>query len=127
MVSRRPLGVTLIGYFYLFGAMVLIAALLTNATQQFGISVRFGVPQIPEGIMTGLVVTGTLLMAYGYLGLKKWGYWFMIIYSLYFLGVSIGLSGLYQDRLFYGNVIFSLFVLVYTFLKRRYFNKLKYL
>lgn len=126
MGKKRPLGITLIGYFYIFGAIVLISTLFTNATQQFGIAVRFGVPNVPENVMRGLVIILSLLMAYGYLRLEKWGYWFMITYTVYFLVVSIGLSQQYKHQLFYGNVIFSIIVLIYTLSRRRYFNKEKY-
>lgn len=126
MDKKRPLGITLIGYFYIFGAIVLIVTLFTNATQQFGVAVRFGAPNVPENIMRVLVVAISLLLAYEYLGLKKWGYWAMIIYTVYFLIVSISLSQQYKNQLFYGNVIFSAAVLIYTLSKGKYFIKAQY-
>jgi len=126
MHEKRPLGIILIGYFYVFGAFVLIATLFTNATQEFGIAVRFGVPNVPENIMRVLVIIISLIMAYGYLSLKKWGYWFMITYTIYFLVVSINLSQQYKHQIFYGNVTFSIMVLLYTLSKRGYFKEVKY-
>ena len=123
MDEKRPFGITLIGYFYIFGAIVLIATLFTNTTQQFGVSLRFGVPNVQENIMRAFVVIISLIMAYGYLKLEKWGYWFMIIYTLYFLVVSILLSKQYKCQPFYGNVIWSAIVLLYTLGKRKYFVK----
>ncbi len=123
MDIKRPLGVTIIGFFYILGSIVLIATLFTNVRQQFGIAVRFGAPSIPENIMRVLVIVVSLFMAYGYLRLKRWGYWFMITYTIYFLVISIGLSLQYKHELFYGNVVFSIMVLVYTLSKRRYFKK----
>ncbi len=35
MVERRPLGITLIGYFYIFGAVVIAITLFTNAKDQY--------------------------------------------------------------------------------------------
>lgn len=123
MDKKRPLGVTLIGYFYIFGAIALIVTLFTNSTQQFGVALRFGVPNVPENIMRVLVVIVSLIMAYGYLRLEKWGYWFMIIYTVYFLVVSIVLSEQYKHQLFYGNAIWSIIVLIYTLGKRKDFDK----
>lgn len=121
MAQERPLGLTLFGCFYIFGAFVLIVTLFTNPTEQFGISVRFGLPNVPENIMRALVSVISLIMAYGYLKLKKWGYWFMIIYTIYFLVVSIYLLIQYGQQPFFGNVLFSITVLIYTLNKRRYF------
>ena len=123
MSEKRPLGITLIGYFYVFGAVVLMLIFLTNATQQFGIAVRFGVPNVPEGLMRIIVSIVSLILAYGYLKLEKWGYWFMITYTIYFLVVSITLSQQYKQQLFYGNIIWSIIVLIYTLAKRKHFNK----
>ncbi|MFA9397398.1 MAG: hypothetical protein ACERKV_03915 [Clostridiaceae bacterium] len=123
MGEKRPLGITLIGYFYVFGAFVLIVTLFTNSTQQFGIAVRFGLPNIPEDIMKVLVSIISLIMAYGYLRLEKWGYWLMITYTIYFLVVSVTLSQQYKQQPFYGNVIWSIIVLIYTLIKRKYFDK----
>ncbi len=126
MVEKKPLGITLIGYFYIFGAVVIAITLFTNAKDQFGIAVRFGVPNFPENIMRVLVSMISLIMAYGYLKLEKWGYWFMLIYTIYFLIVSITLYQQYNQQPFYGNIIWSIIVLIYTLLKRKYFNKRDY-
>ncbi|MBU3142713.1 hypothetical protein [Clostridium sp. CF012] len=125
MNEKRPLGITLIGDFYIFGAIVLIITLFTNTTEQYGIAVRFGLSNVPEVIMKIFVSIIFLIMTYGYLKLKKWGYWFMVFYSIYFLVVSITLSQQYNQRLFYGNVIWSITVLIYTLSKRKYFSKEK--
>ncbi|MCY6958340.1 hypothetical protein [Clostridium brassicae] len=122
MLKERPLGIMLIGYFYILGAVVLIITLFTNASEQFGIAVRFGVPNVPENIMRVLVAIISLIVSYGYLKLKKWGYWFMIINSLYFLVVSIGLALQYNQQPFIGNGIWSIIVLIYTLSKRNFFN-----
>ena len=122
MSKKRPFGVTLIGYFYVFGSIILIITLFTNSIEQYGIAVRFGLPNVPEGIMKILVSIISLIIAYGYLKLEKWGYWVMITYTIYFLVVSITLSQQYNQQLFYGNVIWSIIVLIYTLVKRKSFN-----
>ncbi|MBU3142553.1 hypothetical protein [Clostridium sp. CF012] len=123
MGKKRPLGITLIGYFYIFGAIVLIITLFTNATEKYGIAVRVGLPNVPERLMKVLVSIIFLIIAYGYLKLKKWGWWLMIAYTIYLLVVSIILSNQYKQQLFYGNAQWSIIVLIYTLYKRSYFNK----
>jgi len=126
MDETRPLGITLIGGFYVFGALVLIITLFTNATDKFGIAFRFGLPNIPEDIMRVIVSIVFLVMAFGYLNLKKWAFWLMVTYTVYFLAVSIILSQQYNEQLFYGNAIWSSIVLIYTLRKRKYFYKNKF-
>jgi hypothetical protein len=121
MVKKRPQGITLIGYFYIWGAIVLLATLFTSGADEFGIAVRIGLPVIPENTAKILMAVISLLIAYGYLKLKKWGYWVMAIYSSYFIIVSLILSLQYKQQLFYGNVIWSIIVLIYTLKKRKYF------
>jgi hypothetical protein len=123
MGEKRPLGITLIGCFYVFGALILIVTLFMNGTDEFGIAARFGLPNIPEKIMRVLVSIVSLVMASGYLRLEKWGYWVMITYTIYFLVVSIILSQQYTEQPFYGNIIWSSIVLIYTLTKRKYFHK----
>jgi uncharacterized membrane protein (DUF2068 family) len=122
MSKKRPLGISFIGYFYIFGAIVLIITLFTKQIEQYGIAVRFGLPNVPEGLMRVLVSVLSFIMAYGYLKLKKWGYFLMIIYTSYFLVVSITLSQQYKHQLFYGNVIWSIVVLTYTLKNRSYYR-----
>src|SRR5471030_1444575 len=40
---------------------------------------------LPEDVITGLVVIVILITSYGYLRLKRWGYWLMASVNLYFL------------------------------------------
>jgi len=125
MDEKRPLGVAFIGYFYVFGAFVLIGTLLTNAEVELLIALRFGLPHIPENIMRVVVIIFSLIMAYGYINLKKWGYWLMIAYSIYFLVVSISLYQQYAQPLFCGNAIWSVIVLIYTLSKSEYFGRIQ--
>jgi hypothetical protein len=46
-----------------------------DAADQFGIAVRFGLPDVPENIIRAIVAAVSLIMAYGYLKLEKWGFW----------------------------------------------------
>ncbi|MCM3782330.1 hypothetical protein M3231_05050 [Neobacillus mesonae] len=72
---KKPLGVSLISYFYIFGAGVLmVSAILYNAdANEIGIADRFGVPNYPEQMVRIIVAIITLIIIYGYINLKKWG------------------------------------------------------
>ena len=119
MKTKRPVFLTFIGYFYIFGAFILLLSL--GVDQEIGLAVRFGIPNVPETIVRVLVAIISLIMAYGYLKLKAWGYWMAMIYSALFLVVSLSLLTIYNNQPFIGNAIWSAIVLIYTFTKRRYF------
>lgn len=121
MNIKRPLGITFIGYFYIFGAIILLITL--GVKQDIGINVRFGVPYLPEIVVRIFIAFFSIIMAYGYLNMKKWGYWTMMIYSIIFLIISINQVNLYHSQPFIGNAIFSVIVIFYTFLKRYNFYR----
>ena len=122
MITKRPSGITFIGYFYVFGSIVLLLSL--GVKQEVAINVRFGVPYLPEMIVRIFIALFSIAMAYGYLKLKKWGYWTVIIYSILFLLLSLNQISHYNSQPFIGNAIFSIIVLIYTFMSRRsFYNK----
>lgn len=117
---KRPGIISFIGYFYVFGAVVLLLTL--GAKQDIAINVRFGVPFLPETAVTIFVAVFSIVMAYGYLNLKRWGYWTMIIYSIIFSVISAKQIGTADDKVFIGNLIFSLIVLIITYRNRVVFK-----
>jgi len=122
---KRPLGVSLISYFYIFGAVVLLnSAVFYNADADFiGIAERFGLPNVPERFMRVLVALISLLMVYGYIRLKKWGFWLIIVYSVLFGLISSVLVSNQSQQPFIGNLIWSIIVLTYTiYIKRTFFK-----
>ncbi|KAA1177507.1 hypothetical protein [Paenibacillus sp. B2(2019)] len=122
---KRPLGVILISCFYIIGALVLIfTAIFFNADADadgFGIAYRFGLPNFPEQIFRVILAVASLILIYGYMGLKKWGFWLMIIYSFGFGLISYNLLSSHNQQPFIGNVSWSVIVLIYTFFVRKSF------
>ncbi|WP_234119022.1 hypothetical protein [Clostridium hydrogenum] len=116
---KRPSWITFIGYFYIFGAIALILTL--GVKQDIDINLRFGVPFLPETAVRIVISLFSIIMAYGYLNLKKWGYWTMLIYSSLFLIISIKQANIYHSQLFIGNAVFSALVIAYTFRNRHSF------
>jgi len=122
---KRPLGVTIIGYFYLFGAFVLVlTAIFYQAdANAVGIADRFGIPAAPERLVRILLAIVSLVMAYGYLRLKTWGFWVMIAYSCLFGIISSLLMINDPQQPFIGNLLYSLTVIMYTIYVRKAFFK----
>ncbi len=127
--ERKPIGVLLIAGFYAFGAIVLLFSLFSNPigvsqiiAERHGLLPFFGVAITP--IVAGL----GLVIAYGLYSLSRWGYFVTIAYLIYFGGVSIALGGLNfalsgQEALqaYFGNLLWSVLVIIYLVIVRRRF------
>jgi len=123
---RRPLGVSLISFFYFFGAILLLftSVFYDANADAIGIAERFGVPNAPEQLVRVLVAGLSLVMVYGYRNLKKWGFWLMIIYSALFGIVSLTLATTYSQQPFIGNMSWSIIVLIYSiYVKDAFFQQ----
>lgn len=124
---KRPLGVSLISYFYIFGAVVLLftAIFYNENADSIGIAERFGMPNTPERLMRVIVSIFSLGMVYGYIRLKKWGFWLMVIYSVVFGLISTSLITNKPQQPFIGNLIWSIIVLTYTIYIKKVFFKME--
>jgi len=123
---KRPLGISIIGYFYIFGSIVLLftSIFYQAGADTIGMSERFGVSVVPERIMRVVVAFFSLLMAYGYMRLKKWGFWLLITYSVLFGLISFILLTNEPQQPFIGNFVFSIIVLIYTIYVKEAFFKI---
>ena len=127
--ERKPLGVLLIAGFYAFGAVVLLVGLFINPigvsqviAERHGLLPSSGIAILP--IVAGL----GLVIAYGLYSLSRWGYFLTIAYLIYFGCISIALGGLNfvltgQEALqaYFGNLIWSILVIIYLVVVRRRF------
>ncbi len=120
---KRPIGVTLISSFYLFGGLVLlITAIYYDAgADTIGLAERVGLPNAPERLVRVLVALLSFVMAYGYIRLTRWGFWMMVTYAIVFGFISSLLVSNQSVQPFLGNMIFSLSVLIYTVYVRKSF------
>lgn len=122
------MGVSLIGYFYVFGALVLLfTAIFYQAdADAISISERFGVSILPERMMRIVLALFSLLMVYGYMRLKRWGFWLFLSYSVLFGVISSVIATNQPQQPFIGNVVFSVIVLIYTiYVKGAFFTTAK--
>ncbi|MCR8660580.1 hypothetical protein [Paenibacillus endoradicis] len=120
---KRPIGVTLISYFYIFGAAFLFVTAIFFSTDadEFGIADRFGLPFIPEQLFRIMLAIVSLIIIFGYMRLKRWGFWLMVLYSAGFGLISYALLFSHNQQPFTGNLIWSLIVLIYTVYFRKSF------
>jgi len=126
---KKPIGISVISYFYIFGSIILlISSIFYNATSNpIDIADRFGVSNVSEPFFRVIVAFITLLMIFGYFRLKKWGFWFMISYSVLFGSISFYLTIQHSQQPFIGNMLFSLFILIYTiYVKKSFFQTKQY-
>ncbi|OCA90480.1 hypothetical protein A8F94_00905 [Bacillus sp. FJAT-27225] len=125
---RRPLGVSLISFFYIFGAFILLVTTIfyNPNSNVIGIAERFGLSALPEQLVRVIVALFSLGMVYGYFRLKKWGFWLMDLYSVIFGLLSSLLFTNQQQQPYLGNFIWSIIVLAYTVYIRDSFFKTKF-
>ncbi len=124
MEKVKPFGINLISYFYFFGIALVFITLFSSSANISGYSFAtvIGLPFLSELAAKILLILSTAPVIWGFYQQKKWGYWVMIFYSIYFLLVSSYLAGIYSWQPFAGNAIWSLIVLAYTFWRRDFFR-----
>jgi hypothetical protein len=88
MKQERSYIITLLGDYNILGAIIMILS-LTPAIKLLPITVilpeYLKLFSVPAGFVTGFLAILTLVAAYGYLKLKKWGYWLIVSEHLLFL------------------------------------------
>lgn len=118
MSEKRPLIVTFIGYIYILGALLSILSLFPKFLERFGVYV-IQLPILSESIMIPII----FLISYGYLRLKRWGYWLMIIYNIFFLVVCI-IAYQQNRQLFpFQKAMVTFIALVVIVSTKKYFGK----
>ena len=123
MSKKRPIIIEFIGGISFLGALLSIVVLLfPNFSKQLEFN-AIPVPNFSVGIMQVVLPIILLIASYGFLRLKIWGYWLMVIYSMFFLIVFI--IGLIQNKPLFGsqNFIGTFITLIFLLPTKRYFNK----
>ncbi len=129
MNKNRPFIITLIGDISFLGALLSIVIALfpnflkfSNSTQQSGIYL-IPIPFFSQGITQILLPIILLIASYGFLKLKTWGYLLMIMYTIFFLIVSI-IWSLQNKQLFFSQNIIETFIqLIFILPTGKYFYK----
>ncbi|MFD3157349.1 hypothetical protein ACFIJ5_10880 [Haloimpatiens sp. FM7330] len=130
MNEKKPLIILFIGGINVL--IALISILLSIASSLFpGFLEHLGFSIIPlpifsHYIMQILLYIILLIASYGFLKLRKWGYWSMITYSTFFLIVYI-IWGLQNKHLFLStNFMLTFIELIFILPTKKYFYEEKF-
>ncbi|SHO51793.1 hypothetical protein SAMN02745217_03341 [Anaerocolumna xylanovorans DSM 12503] len=122
MKKNRPVLVQYIADLNFLNAFLLIVSLFPNFTKRFGV-----ITPEPTLFNVSYRIFATLILitiSYGLLRLKKWGYWLMIAYNMFFLSMSvILLFKLTKQSIYSPGFIISILGLSLTLSAKRYFMK----
>ena len=107
--------ITFIGGFYIFGGIIALLSLLFNGSQ---LNLVFNLPNIPDYIVK-------LLLAIVYIPLG-YSHWIILILAILTFFVSADLTTKLNTQPYIGNLLYSLFVIITTIIRRKEFiNNIK--
>lgn len=122
MSQKRPFIVTFIGDMCILRAFIFILSLFPKLTEPVGMYFE-PLPTLADNTIRVLIAMMLLIAAYGYLRLKRWGYWLMVSINVYFLvGWIISFQNNQQQSI-YQNPISLIIALIFIVPTIRYFNK----
>ena len=106
--------------------MIVTAIFFYPDVNDIGLANKFGLPSFSEQPFRIIVVIVSLFIMYwyGYMRLKRWGFWFISIYSFGFGLVSYYVLLAYSDQPFVGNLIWSIIVVTYFFIMNRVYKEI---
>ena len=111
--------VTFIGGFYIFGGIIVLLSLIFNGSE---LNMIFGVPNIPDYIVK--ILLGIIYRPLGYLYINriKNSNWIILALAIIFFCISASLTTEFNTQPFIGNLIYSLFVIIATIVRRKEFK-----
>ena len=110
--------ITFIGRFYIFGGIIVLLSLIFNGS---GLNMIFGVPNIPDYIIKLLVGIIYIPLGYLYINRIKNSNWIILALAIIFFCISASLTTEFNTQPFIGNLIYSLFVIITTIMRRKEF------
>ncbi|MDF2548511.1 MAG: hypothetical protein K0R93_3409 [Anaerosolibacter sp.] len=128
MGENRPFIITFIGDGFILSAFLVILSLFPEFIERFGIRFEplptlLQIPILPAWIMKILAASILLIISYGYLRLKRWGYWLMVSVHVYFLAAWIVASLQSGQQSVYQNPIAIIIGLIFILPTIKYFNR----
>ena len=123
MREKRPMLITFIGDLNFLNAFLMIVSLFPKFTERFGIY-SIPTPTFSDSIIRVLMVIILLILSYGFLRLKRWGFWLMITYDIFFLVLPIIFLLKQNGQSYYAQgLIPSALGLIITLPAKQYFAK----
>ena len=111
--------ITFIGGFYIFGGIIILLSLIFNGS---ALNIAFDLPNVPDYIVKLIVSLIYIPLGYLYINRIKNSNWVVLVLAIIFGCISAFLTTKYNTQPFIGNLVYSCFVIVMTFLKRKEFK-----
>ena len=110
--------ITFIGGFYIFGGIIALLSLIFNGSQ---LNTVFNLPDVPDYIVKLLL--GIIYIPIGYLYIKRVNFssWIILGLAVLTFCISADLTVKLNTQPYIGNLIYSLFVVVATIVRRNEF------
>ncbi|MBP1754976.1 MAG: hypothetical protein H6Q59_1374 [Firmicutes bacterium] len=89
MRDKRPVLVTFIVDLNILNCFLLFISFFPEFIERFGITVISSTPLLSRDITKVLMIIILVIISYGLLKMKKWGYWSMVAYNMFFLIVAM--------------------------------------
>ena len=123
MNEKRPLIITFIGDISILIALLsILTFIFPNYFEKLGFHIN-PLPVFSDGIMNILMPIVLLIASYGYLKLKRWGYWLLVIYNVFFLLVNITYWSQNKQMFISMGFISTVLELIFIIPTRKYFIK----
>ncbi len=87
MKNKRPVLVTFIADLNILNCILLLICLFPDFAKHLRIIARN--PDLIDSVISILMIIVLSVTTYGLLKLRKWGYWLMVAYNMFFLIISI--------------------------------------
>ena len=110
--------VTFIGGFYIFGGIIVLLSLFFGGSS---INRIFALPNVSDYIVKPIVAAVFIPLGYLYMRRIKYSNIAMLIYAVIFFCISADLTTMLNEQPYIGNMIYSLFVIVVTIVRRKEF------
>ncbi|ACL74577.1 hypothetical protein [Ruminiclostridium cellulolyticum] len=121
MTEKRPIIITIIGDLSILAAMLSIGVtIFPDYFSKLGFH-HNTLPIYSNSVMNILLSFVLITAAAGYLNLKKWGYWLMIIYNIFLMLVNVIWRLQNKQIPFTTGIIVLSIVLMNTIRYRKYF------
>ena len=110
--------ITFIGGFYIFGGIIALLSLTFNGSQ---LNTVFNLPDVPDYIVKLLL--GIIYIPIGYLYIKRVNFssWIILGLAVLTFCISADLTVKLNTQPYIGNLLYSLFVIIATIVKRNEF------
>ena len=115
---KKTKVITFIGGFYIFGGIIALLSLIFNGSQ---LNTVFNLPDVPDYIVKLLL--GIIYIPIGYLYIKRVNFssWIILGLAVLTFCISADLTVKLNTQPYIGNLLYSLFVIIATIVKRNEF------